>query len=210
MAVLSRRTEEGENARRERRAALQARIGEATAELLRDGATYADLSVDRIARRAGVSRTTFYDYFSDKRDLLLWLASTLVTPQVAEAEEWREESEHLEADLQESLRRSIRMNREHAAVLGAVTEAASYDDEIREAWLAHQDYLIQNIEKRLEAERAAGRMANPAPLRATARAILWMTQQTTYQELMVRDELGEDEVLEALTELSLRGVRGRL
>jgi AcrR family transcriptional regulator len=210
VAVLSRRTEEGENARRERREALQARIGEATAELLREGATYADVSVDRIATRAGVSRTTFYDYFSDKRDLLLWLAASLANPQLMEAEEWPATLEDAEAELREVLRRSIRMNREHAAVLGAVTEAAYYDDQIREAWLAHQDYLIERIEQRLEAERAAGRMPEGVPVRGTARALLWMTQQTTYQELVLRDELEEDEAVEALTKLWLRGVWGKL
>ena len=208
MAVLSRRTEEGEEARRKRREALQARIGEATAALLREGATYADLSIDRIARRAGVSRTTFYDYFPDKRALLLWLGGILTTGQVMEAWEWREERE--EAGLRGALRRSIRMNREHAPVLGAVTEAAYYDDQVREAWLAHQDHLIRMIEQWLETEHAAGRMASTVPIRATASALLWMTQQTTYQELMAREELDEDEVLEALTNLWLRGVRGRL
>ena len=46
----------------------------ATEQLLAEGSSYADLNVERIATAAGISRTAFYFYFRDKRDLLMRLA----------------------------------------------------------------------------------------------------------------------------------------
>ena len=61
------RGDPGERAVTPKRAAVQAAVLRATEELLRDGASYADLNIERIARRAGISRTAFYFYFRDKR-----------------------------------------------------------------------------------------------------------------------------------------------
>ncbi|WP_295120847.1 TetR/AcrR family transcriptional regulator [uncultured Leifsonia sp.] len=53
------------------RASSRGMLAEAAAELFLEQ-TYAGTTVDDIARRAGVSRATFFNYFSSKSDLL-WL-----------------------------------------------------------------------------------------------------------------------------------------
>ena len=68
MAALTRRTE----AQSAKRAAVEAAVLGA-AERLLAGAPFAELSVDRIAKEAGISRTAFYFYFRDKRELLMRL-----------------------------------------------------------------------------------------------------------------------------------------
>src|SRR3981081_4687209 len=57
-----------------KRAQVQAAVLQATEQLLAGGSSYADLNVERIATAAGISRTVFYFYFRDKRDLLMRLA----------------------------------------------------------------------------------------------------------------------------------------
>src|SRR4051794_37712872 len=64
-----------------KRAQVQAAVLQATETLLGAGSSYADLNVERIAKAAGISRTAFYFYFADKRDLLMRLA-TDVTEQL--------------------------------------------------------------------------------------------------------------------------------
>ena len=54
-----------------KRAAVQAAVLTATEQLLGEGASYADLNIERIATRAGISRTAFYFYFADKREVAL-------------------------------------------------------------------------------------------------------------------------------------------
>ena len=43
-----------------KRAAIQAAVLEATEELLSEGVSFADLGIEKIATRAGISRTAFY------------------------------------------------------------------------------------------------------------------------------------------------------
>ena len=43
-----------------KRAAIQAAVLRATEDLLAEGVSYADLGIERIATRAGISRTAFY------------------------------------------------------------------------------------------------------------------------------------------------------
>jgi len=60
MAVLSRRTATAP-ARRSTKDALVT----AVIELLGEGHAYADISIEQLVRRAGLSRPTFYSYFDD-------------------------------------------------------------------------------------------------------------------------------------------------
>ena len=71
-----------------KRAAIQATVLEATETLLREGATFADLNVERIARGAGISRTAFYFYFSDKRELLMRLSEDVTNDLYEQADIW--------------------------------------------------------------------------------------------------------------------------
>jgi AcrR family transcriptional regulator len=204
MPVLSRRKDP--EARQARREALLTRLGDAVEALLREGGSYADLAVERITSRAEVSRTTFYEYFGDKRELLMSLAERATSDLGHAAAGWRAEGGDLgKAELREVLRLFLRANRERP-LLAALTEAATYDDEVRAAWLAHQDVLIDLIEERLLEEQRAGRMP-PGPTHATACALHWMVQQTCYQEMVAHQRLREDEYLDAVTSLWIRGVR---
>ena len=52
--------------RQERREQLERRLLDATERLMRDGASFTELSVDRLSSEAGMSRASFYIYFEDK------------------------------------------------------------------------------------------------------------------------------------------------
>src|SRR6478735_5474345 len=71
-----------------KRAAVQAAVLAATEALLSEGASYADLNIERIATRAGISRTAFYFYFSDKRELLMRLTGEVSALLYEQADIW--------------------------------------------------------------------------------------------------------------------------
>src|SRR5215218_9651793 len=71
-----------------RRAATEAGVLSAAEGLLEEGVAYADLGVERIARRAGISRTAFYFYFKDKRDLLVRLTEGIGDELYLAAQGW--------------------------------------------------------------------------------------------------------------------------
>src|SRR6476619_8109416 len=69
-----------------KRTAIQAAVLAATEALLSEGASYSDLNIERIATRAGISRTAFYFYFRDKRELLMRLTEEVAEVLYAEAD----------------------------------------------------------------------------------------------------------------------------
>src|SRR5215218_4696159 len=84
MPSLARRTD----AQRTKRAAVEAGVLEATRALLADGASFADLPIEQIATRAGISRPAFYLYFRDKRELLTRVTEGIADELYREAEHW--------------------------------------------------------------------------------------------------------------------------
>ena len=50
-------------AREQRREQMERRLLDATERLMRDGASFTELSVDRLSGEAGISRASFYIYF---------------------------------------------------------------------------------------------------------------------------------------------------
>src|SRR5712691_1339816 len=138
MATLSRRPEPTSA----KRAEIEARVLEATEALLGEGASYTELSIERIATRAGISRTAFYFYFHDKRELLMRL-----TEEVAELL-------YAEVDA---------LYRDHGVLLRAVVEAAAVDDAVAGFWRALVGRFVEASRRRIEAEQAAGHIgAMPA------------------------------------------------
>jgi AcrR family transcriptional regulator len=211
MALLSRRDPGRADDRRERRAALQDRLMEATVELLGEGKSYADLSIETIAARAGVSRTTFYDYFGDKRELLLAFVDSLLEDALQESDEWRPGPSHEETrdELRKIVGGFVRVQRHPVAI--AIVEATFYDPSVREAWIATQERHISRTVRLLEWERKCGRMQErTSTVEARARVLFWAWQQTILQELTLRQNLDEDELIDAIVDLNLIAVRGQL
>src|SRR5687768_18516142 len=99
----------------EKRAAIEASVLRATEELLSEGASFADLNIERIATRAGISRTAFYFYFRDKRELLVRLTADVNGQLMDAAAAWWSG----DGDLHTALSRIASLYREHGALLGA-------------------------------------------------------------------------------------------
>src|SRR5919204_2762028 len=74
--------------RGQRRGQIEQRLLEATERLMAQGSTFTELSVDRLATEAGMSRRTFYVYFRDKGDLLRQLTRQVFVEQQEAAQQW--------------------------------------------------------------------------------------------------------------------------
>ena len=74
--------------RQERREQIERQLLDATERLMADGASFTELSVDRLATEAGISRASFYIYFEDKGHLLRRLAGQVFDDLADAAERW--------------------------------------------------------------------------------------------------------------------------
>ncbi len=189
-----------------KRAAVQAAVLRATEELLAEGVSWADLGIERIATSAGISRTAFYFYFRDKRELLMRLTEEVNEQLYAEADRWYSGQDNPESDMREALAKIAALYEEHSALLRVIVEVSTYDEEVAGFWRSLLGRFIDATRQRIEAEQMAG-LAPAMPAAATAFALVWMTERAFYQRL-VQAPFATDETVEALVGIWVRGVYG--
>jgi AcrR family transcriptional regulator len=191
-----------------KRAAIQAAVLKATEELLAEGVSFADLGIERIATRAGISRTAFYFYFADKRELLMRLTEEVNALLFEQADVWFSSEEDPAGELHTALANIAELYQEHRVLLRAIVEVSTYDEEVAVFWRSTVGRFVEATRRRIEQEQEAGTAAVTSP-RATAFGLTWMTERTLYQQLVQDLPMGRDEIVEALTEIWVRGVYGR-
>ena len=187
----------------EKRAAVEAGVLRATEELLAEGAAFAELGIERIATRAGISRTAFYFYFRDKRELLVRLTEEVNGQLMAAADTWWSGGE----DIEGALRRVGAIFAEHGLLLRAVVEVSTYDEAVAQFWRGQVGRFVEATQARIEAEQRAGRALGGDPA-AIAFALVWMTERAFYQQRVQGRPEQVDELVEALTAIFTRTVYG--
>ena len=177
-----------------KRAQVQADVLKATEELLAGGASYAELNVERIATAAGISRTAFYFYFRDKRDLLMRLAGDVTELLYAQADIWFSgEGDDPEREIREALTRIAELYREHGVLIRAIVEVSTYEEDIATFWRGLVARFVDATARRIEEE---GRP--PEVARATAFALTWMVERTFYQQLVQDEPIAQERLVEAV------------
>ncbi len=194
-----------EGAQTAKRTAVQAAVLRATEELLTEGASFADLGIERIATRAGISRTAFYFYFADKRDLLMRLTEDVTELLLDQADIWWSGDGDPAEQLGTALANIADLYDEHAVLLRAVVEVSTYDEEVAQFWRALIGQFVEATERRIEREKGDGRSSCPQPA-ATAFALTWMVERTYYQQLVQSDPLARADVVTALTAIWLAAI----
>jgi AcrR family transcriptional regulator len=191
-----------------RRAAIEASVLAATEELLREGSSYADLGVEKIATRAGISRTAFYFYFRDKRELLMRVTAGVSDTLFDAADRWWSGEGSGEAELREAIGSILTLYDEHAALLAAVVEASTYDEEIAGFWRDLIGRFVAATRARIVAEQEAGRVPADLPAEGVAFSLCWMTERAAYEHVVQRRGATADELVSALVAVWVRAVYG--
>jgi AcrR family transcriptional regulator len=185
-----------------KRAQVQAAVLAATEALLAEGSSYAELNVERIATAAGISRTAFYFYFRDKRDLLMRLAADVTEQLYAQADIWFSGDGDPEDEIGEALTRIFALYQEHGVLIRAIVEVSTYEEDIATFWRGLLERFVEATRTRIEAEQ-------PSPTaRATAFSLTWMVERTFYQQLVQDAPIADDELIAAIAEIYLRTVYG--
>lgn len=186
----------------------------AAEELLAEGSAYTELSVEQIAARAGISRSAFYFYFQDKRDLLVRMVERVTEIFQAQADRWWRAADENgfdddlgPAELKETLATVLETWREHAPVLAAIVETAGYDKEVSAFWRGVMQRFIDATREHIEVGQAAGR-GGVLPPEATAFALVWMTERVWYQHVLGSSGVSDDALIDALTGVIWCAVRG--
>src|SRR3954452_1011812 len=178
-----------------KRAQVQADVLRATEELLAGGSSYADLNVERIATAAGISRTAFYFYFRDKRDLLMRLAGDVTELLYAPADIWFSgDGDDPEREIREALTRISELYAEHGTLIRAIVEVSTYEEDIATFWRGLLNQFVDATARRIEREG----QPLPGPAKATTVALTWMVDRTYSKQLFQEQPLPEAEVIEVI------------
>ncbi|MDO3400474.1 TetR/AcrR family transcriptional regulator [Mycolicibacterium neoaurum] len=191
-----------ERIRQERRDEFRRRLLEATEELLRGGASFTELGVERLAVAAGSSRPTFYVYFKGKTELLAEFAEDVLADVAgALGRLWSDDVERIgPMHMLAATRGVIEAFRRHQLVLAAVAEVAGYTAEIDAAFREQIERNAEYSREFLEREQAAGRVRD-IDARLTARTVTWMVERCCAQMLREPAAVADDDLAVSLTEM---------
>ncbi len=202
--TLSRRPE----APTEKRQATEAAVLTAMEELLAEGTPYATLSVERIATRAGISRTAFYFYFADKRELLMRLTSELSDELYREADTWWSGAGDGPQQLTTAVGKIATLYRAHSPLVCAIVEVAAYDEVVGPFWRALVGRFVEASARRIATEIDAGRADGGLLPQAISFSLVWMTERALYQMLVQDEPVGDDALVAALARIWTSTVYG--
>src|SRR5581483_2159772 len=180
-----------------------------TAERLLEERSVQDISVDDLARGAGISRPSFYFYFPSKEAVFL----TLIDRLVEQAEGGREVIDRIHEDpparWREGLHVFVDIFGAHRAVVRAGAELRAVNAEARELWSSVMDKWVGYAADAIEAERARG--AAPAGLDARQLAIALVSMNERVQFATFAAEppaLADGEMMDVLVEIWLKAIYG--
>jgi TetR/AcrR family transcriptional regulator, ethionamide resistance regulator len=180
-----------------------------TAERLLADRPIHEISVDDLARGAGISRPTFYFYFSSKDAVLLALLDRVV----AEARASRGDALERHGDPRDRLYQAIagiyETFRSHRAVMLAA-DASSASPEVREVWAAVMESFVDETAAAIEAERAAGTVPDGVPARDLAISLNLMNERVLLATFAGHEPaIAEADVVDTLVAVWLGAIYGK-
>lgn len=181
----------------------------ATAERLLGERALRDISIDDLARGAGISRPTFYFYFRSKEAVLLALLDRVV--QEADVAATVVPDGELAADPPRFWHAVIaafyRTFREHRAVTLAAAEARCTNHEVRALWSSVMATWTDRAAAAIDSERVRGAAPPGLPARDLAVALSTMNERSMHA-LLAGDEpsLAESDVVTVLHTIWLNAI----
>jgi AcrR family transcriptional regulator len=194
-------------AARERRALAEQAVLEATMALLGEGTQFADLTVEQIAARAGISRPAFYGHFIDKGALLIRLIETIIEPVYLEAKETLESLPSGPVFADDALRAIAQLLLPHYSLVRSVIQISTYDAEVAARWQQENDRLANLVAERIRGQQEAG-LALPGDADDLAHVLVGMTLAGLGLDIGAQDPARRAALLEATILIWRRAVYG--
>jgi AcrR family transcriptional regulator len=182
----------------------------ATAERLIEERSFAEISVDDLAKGAGLSRPTFYFYFPSKDAVLLTLWERVIVDADSALEDL---VANPPADLRNLWRIGINLFFEtfgaHRAVTLAAQTARTANAEIRTIWSTFMSKWVAHIANVIDAERAAGTAPATLPSHDLSAALNLLNERVMWAAYAEDQPAVPDaQVLDTLVHIWLTSIYG--
>jgi AcrR family transcriptional regulator len=179
-----------------------------TAERLLGERTLAEISIDDLARGAGISRPTFYFYFPSKDAVLLTLLDQVVAKAAAAAFDLgRSTAREPAGRWREVIEAFFVSFRSHRAVAVAAAQARHTNAEVRGLWAGVMESWVSRTEEAILAERARGAAPDGLPARELAVALNLMNERVMYASFAAEQpSVAGDDVVDTLLGVWLHSI----
>ncbi len=177
---------------------IQSAVRDATFELA-EAVPFKDLTIDQIARAAGISRTAFYFYFRSKHDLLRSAMEEVSDEAFREADRWWHGEGAPRTLIRAAIEGVVAVYLSHANLMRVGQEVAMYDEDMHELWQRLIGRFVTATAEHVRGEQVAGRL-RPLEPEATAEALVWMVERCLYVFVGLRRRSAE-QMVETLTDV---------
>jgi AcrR family transcriptional regulator len=177
-------------------------------ERLLEHSRYAEISVEQLVGEADISRSTFYNYFEDKSDLLRALTADVMAA-ITDASRvwWMLNPDASREQLRDALGHLFGMYSPHAAMMEAVSDSMAHDPRVREEFTAFMVRGAQGVANYIrEGQRAGVFRAGIEPELAAA-WLTWMFERGLSKLGRSAEEHDPESVVTALTDLLWKALR---
>jgi TetR/AcrR family transcriptional regulator, ethionamide resistance regulator len=193
-------TRKASGTRAQRRDEIRLKMLAAVEEMLAEGESFTELSVERLVARAGVARSTFYVYFEDKGELLRgWLEDIFGELDAIAKRWWSLDGEATRDDLHEALAAVIDTYRPHTSLMSAAFDAAAYDPAVRETVMTLMTYNTAGLRKHIKAGQRDGFVDPTLQANEVALWLTWMAERGLHQLVRGADDTTYQRLLDAYT-----------
>jgi TetR/AcrR family transcriptional regulator, ethionamide resistance regulator len=181
----------------------------ATAQRLLEERGLADISVDDLARGAGLSRPTFYFYFGSKEEVLL----RLIEPLIRRADTGFDGVNALPSNPRRAFLEGIRIFVTAFAghpLTRAATEALNTNAAVRAMWTSYMQKWIDQTAALIVAERERGAAPDTLPAIELATALNHLNERAIVAAVSgERGAVAQDRLVETLAHIWITSIYGR-
>lgn len=190
--------------RRRSRLEIEADVRAALLRLLDEGKPFKDLTVDELARTAGLSRTAFYFYFPGKSQVLMATLTEVAEEMYAEADQWWHGQGPPEELVRVAMEGIVEVFRRHAAPMRTALEVTTYDPEFAAFYNRVMERFVSATAEQLSRDRRDGRL-RPMDSDAVAEVLVWMVERCN-NVLIGAHGRSPEQVVEAFTTVWLHAL----
>jgi AcrR family transcriptional regulator len=185
-------------------------ILDTVATLLRDR-QISEITVDEIAKGAGISRSAFYFHYDSREAVLLALTERLHDELYLCGAAWFRRGDESPAQaLHRAVSMTVALWREHGPVLRAGVRVRDTDPRLRTFWADTGSRFFDAVAEHIDRERAAGlAITGPPTAKRLAALLVNMNEQACIHYSMTpHTAKGDAEIIEALCSVWMRSVYG--